>query len=250
VSAADFVSPPCWLVDLGHSRVKWAALDAGGAPGIARSAATDEFLDGLTAEQVRTVVLAAVPSDAAVTPLIEAIDAAAVGLARIGLGEPRLPVAPAYDSLGVDRWLAFNAAWARQPGPLCVVDVGTATTVDVVDARGRHCGGWILPGAEAARAGLLARAPGLERPREPSGPARSPACNTAQALERGLVLQQAGAIRLAIESAAHALKESPRVVLTGGGAAAVQSELVVDERQPDLVLHGLALAVKRMELDR
>lgn len=165
---------------------------------------------------------------------------------RDALGRVRSAAPEAF----VDRWLAFNAAWAQQPGALCVIDVGTATTTDVVDVHARHRRGWSLPCPEISRAGLLARAPGLDRPRESVGPFRSPARTTAQALERGLFLQQLGALPLEIEAATERLDESPRVVLTGGGVAAVQSGLVVDERQPDLVLHGLALAVKRMEFAR
>ena len=48
--------------------------------------------------------------------------------------------------LGVDRWLAMCAAWQQFPGSLCVVDAGTAVTIDVVAADGAHSGGLILPG--------------------------------------------------------------------------------------------------------
>jgi type III pantothenate kinase len=239
----------CWLVDLGHSRAKWAELCAGGSAADVRSASAAEFAALAVEAGVDRLVMAAVPSDAVVAPVLDALIAAGIECRRIGLDSPPLTVAPAYDSLGVDRWLAFNAAWRLRPGPLCVVDIGTATTVDVVDGRGRHRGGWILPGPDAARAGLLARAPGLERPREDPDAPLAPARSTAQALERGVLLQQAGALRLAVEAAGRELGARPCVVLTGGAAATVQSELEIDELRPDLVLHGLALAVTRMDLD-
>jgi type III pantothenate kinase len=239
-----------WLVDLGHSRVKWARMESGTRFGSVRTGAIEEFLACAESAEERSVVLAAVAPEATVRSVIGTLDDAGVSSVRVSLSRSLLPVAPAYDTLGVDRWLAFNAAWRLAPGPLCVIDVGTAATVDVVDERGVHRGGWILPGLETSRAGLLARAPGLNGPSASSQPWSAPAVSTAQALERGLLLQQIGALRLAIEATAEALDCAPRVVLTGGGAAAVQSGLDVDGTQPDLVLLGLALAVKRMELER
>ena len=239
-----------WLVDLGHSRVKWAEQRADGRLARVRSGTAAECSAAAIEAGVTAVVLAAVPPDEVVGPLLDALAAARIDRLRVALDAPSLPVPPAYATLGVDRWLAFNAAWRQRPGPLCVVDVGTATTVDLVDAAGRHRGGWILPGPEAARSGLLARAPGLERPREAPDRPDAPATTTAQALERGLVLQQIGALERAIGACGRELGTRPRVVLTGGAAAALQSALEIDELQPDLVLHGLALAVTRMDLDR
>ncbi len=47
--------------------------------------------------------------------------------------------------MGVDRWLAMLAAREKFPGRICVVDVGSALTIDVVAADGLHEGGYILP---------------------------------------------------------------------------------------------------------
>ena len=231
-----------WLVELGHSRLKRARLKSDG--GLGMTVAESIMAFGGWAEEHRgaEVVLAGVPSSAIVERLVRDLRDCGVSCSQVGLGAAPLPVAPAYGSLGVDRWLAFNAAWQLHRSSLCVIDAGTAVTLDLVDQAGTHCGGWILPGLEAARSGLLERAPGLERPREAATLPMSPATDTAQALERGLVLQQVGAIRLGIERAAVALGHRPTVVLTGGGAATVQSALEIDDLQPDLVLHGLALA--------
>lgn len=56
--------------------------------------------------------------------------------------------------LGDDRWLAMAGACATYTGPLCVVDCGTATTVDIIDRHGVHQGGAILPGIATMRAAL------------------------------------------------------------------------------------------------
>ena len=60
------------------------------------------------------------------------------------------------EQLGIDRLLAMVAARARSRGPVCVVDAGTAVTIDFVDAQGQHLGGFILPGLRLARECLLA----------------------------------------------------------------------------------------------
>ncbi len=66
--------------------------------------------------------------------------------------------------LGVDRWLTLIAAHAMGSRPVCIVDSGTALTIDVIDAGGRHLGGQILPGFEMMHKALLAgtRIPAVE----------------------------------------------------------------------------------------
>ena len=59
------------------------------------------------------------------------------------------------DQLGIDRLLAMLAARAQTRAPFCVVDAGTAVTIDFVDADGGHLGGFILPGRRMFRQCLL-----------------------------------------------------------------------------------------------
>ena len=56
--------------------------------------------------------------------------------------------------LGVDRWLAMVAARARGSEAACVVDCGSAVTVDVLDKEGAHLGGLIVPGLEMMKVSL------------------------------------------------------------------------------------------------
>ncbi len=63
--------------------------------------------------------------------------------------------------LGVDRWLGMVAAWRRMKSSFCLIDCGTAVTIDFVDATGQHQGGNILPGLGATMEQLLQRAPHL-----------------------------------------------------------------------------------------
>lgn len=58
------------------------------------------------------------------------------------------------EKLGVDRWAAMIGAREICEGALCVVDSGTATTIDVIDGAGQHIGGAILPGIYTMRRSL------------------------------------------------------------------------------------------------
>jgi type III pantothenate kinase len=57
--------------------------------------------------------------------------------------------------MGVDRWLAMLAAFNDCREPCCVVDCGSAITIDYVDGDGRHLGGYIMPGLQLMKKGLL-----------------------------------------------------------------------------------------------
>ena len=59
------------------------------------------------------------------------------------------------ERMGVDRWLAMIAAYQRIAGPVCVIDAGSALTIDFVATDGRHRGGYILPGMAMMERSLL-----------------------------------------------------------------------------------------------
>lgn len=59
------------------------------------------------------------------------------------------------DKLGVDRWLAIIEAWHDSDcKACCIIDVGTAATLDVVDSNGMHAGGYIVPGLSLMKQAL------------------------------------------------------------------------------------------------
>lgn len=240
-----------WLLEMGHSRLKWARWDRGREPGNLAAtgvAAGDADREELLAAMVETpgagVVLAAVPMPERVAGLTGALDAAGIAWRRVETGRPALAVAPAYPGLGVDRWLALQWPWLQRGEAFCVADCGTAVTVDVVDGGGVHIGGWILPGIDASAAGLVARAPGLANAgrEDPVDDPRKPGENTRAGLTRGLLLQLAGGIRACQEAAGNVLGRRPALWLTGGDAPAVRTLLDAEHADAHLVLHGLALA--------
>ena len=140
--------------------------------------------------------------------------------------------------MGVDRWLAMLAGREQKKSRLCVIDGGSALTIDIVSADGRHEGGYIIPGAALMERALLLD---TDRVRfdEEVGYGLSPGTSTAHAVRHGIALAQAGAITLALEQAA----DEPMAILFCGGAGQSLMELVDrgGEVVPDLVFEGLAI---------
>ena len=138
--------------------------------------------------------------------------------------------------MGVDRWLAMLGARARQPGRLCVIDAGSALTIDLVSAAGQHEGGYIIPGPALMERALLLD---TERVRfdEDVEFTLVPGISTAEAVRHGIALAQAGAIVLALEQAG----SEPLALLFCGGAGEALMHLVNRGGQwvPDLVFEGL-----------
>jgi type III pantothenate kinase len=141
--------------------------------------------------------------------------------------------------LGVDRWLAMIAAYNQSPRDAVVVDCGTAVTIDVVDAQGRHLGGEIIPGISAMTSSLIqtTRLMPLEaQARDLLGH------STAECVAAGIGHAIAAAIeRVADEAPVHT-SGGPDVIMTGGDAVLVSSlvQRPTDVR-PHLVLEGLAI---------
>jgi type III pantothenate kinase len=66
--------------------------------------------------------------------------------------------------LGADRWAALIGARHLVKGPACVIDCGTAITIDALAADGRHLGGLIIPGLALMAQALINRAPDIHEP--------------------------------------------------------------------------------------
>jgi type III pantothenate kinase len=141
------------------------------------------------------------------------------------------------DRMGVDRWLAMIAAWERVGAAVCVVDAGSALTIDFLDGGGRHRGGYILPGLAMMERALLE---GTDRVRFGDAPrdALSPGDSTETAVLNGLQLGQVGAVELALSR----YGEGDALVFTGGNGAVTMRLLGRGgDFVEDLVLDGLAV---------
>lgn len=185
--------------------------------------------------------IASVAPETVAAPLIGAFFEIADHLEHVSTDHPGGSVAAAYQGMGVDRWLALQAAWSESRQACVIADCGSALTLDLLDGRGVHRGGWIAAGLPGTRAGLAELAPGLPgfEPDSAAGADR-PAEATATQIARGLILQQAATVERAWRACCRALNAALPLLLTGGDAVEVQSVLEVPSRRDDaLVLKGL-----------
>lgn len=144
--------------------------------------------------------------------------------------------------VGADRVVNSLAVNALYGGPAIVVDFGTATTFDVVDARGRYIGGAIAPGVEISlealtRKGAQLRAVELTPPRSVIGK------TTGAAMQSGVVYGFAGLVDGIVDRILDELDEDDvPVVATGHAAEVVAKECeTVTAFERDLTLTGLRL---------
>jgi type III pantothenate kinase len=147
--------------------------------------------------------------------------------------------------LGVDRLLAMAAVHRRWARSACLVDSGTAVTLDALDGQGRHFGGLILPGFDMMRWALEQRT-AIAAMGAPQG-LELLARDTATAVESGPV-QAVAALIDRIMRGLDQGPDTPLLVLTGSGAARLAPALErTFERMENLVIAGLALAAEDRE---
>ncbi len=120
--------------------------------------------------------------------------------------------------LGVDRWVAVIGAYHLAHGACCVVDVGTAATLDTVDASGQHLGGFIVPGPQMMVRSLHAGTSNLaaHTAASPVGGAQLFADNTRDAIERGCRVALAALVDRTYADLARRTQSAPRLYCTGG----------------------------------
>jgi type III pantothenate kinase len=124
--------------------------------------------------------------------------------------------------LGADRWVAMVGAWhwmlsrlamGEPSKPIVVVMVGTAVTVEAIDATGRFLGGFILPGHGIMLKALESGTAGLH---VPTGEVTEFPTNTSDALTSGGTYAIAGAVRRMHHHLHQRTGAMPVVVMTGG----------------------------------
>lgn len=235
------------VLDLGNSRCKWGLAD-GSIQSSGAIAYGDDFARALdqtfnVLTRPAQVAAVSVTDSAYLEALTQWVKRNwSLELRRFSALPAQGGVTNTYDvpaQLGADRWAALIAARARTAGAACVIDCGTAITVDALDARGVFRGGVILPGLALQRASLMQ---GTHAIRAAHGSASSClALNTADAVAAGTAFGVAGAIDRILDEQAVALGGTVSVLLTGGDATLLQKLLRhPTQLAPDLVLEGVA----------
>lgn len=147
--------------------------------------------------------------------------------------------------VGSDRIVIAVAALAEYKAPLILMDLGTATTIEVVEPGNKYLGGVIFPGVKISLEALTSRAaqlPGisLEKPQKVIGK------NTVDCMRSGMMYGTAAMIDGMIERIEEELGHSATVVATGGMAQFItplcKREIILEK---DLLLKGLNIIYKK-----
>jgi len=148
--------------------------------------------------------------------------------------------------LGMDRLVNAYVAYHLYGGPALVVDVGTAVTWDVVNAKGEYLGGAIAPGPGTMARSLKEHTAALPLVRLKKKP-RSVGRDTEECIQSGLYWGTAGMIKELIGRISRSTKLNPRVVFTGGLGTLFAREFrgcLADEL---LTLKGIDLLLKEIK---
>ena len=247
---------PSLLIDLGNTNLKWALFQSPELTPAGRL-----HYRGLDLPRALDMLWACLPAPAGV--FVASVGNVAIkqkiadwvrdrweqALVEVRSSKQSCGVVNAYvdpGRLGVDRWLCLIAVHRQTRVPACIVDCGSAVTIDGLDADGQHLGGLILPGLDMMRDALLRNT--QIRVAAPSRSLDLLARDTESAVAAGGVFACAGLVELVVRRIALQCDRVPEIVLTGGDGTKLQSVLDREARyEPDLVLQGLAQLVGEME---
>lgn len=143
--------------------------------------------------------------------------------------------------VGVDRLVNAVSAIRKYGSPLIIVDIGTATTFDAIDANGAYQGGAIFPGIKVAMEALFLKASKLPRV-DIERPDNAIGKTTVQSMQSGAVRGYVGALTGIITDIQAELGGRARVIATGGMGRMMASYCdLINEVEPNLTLEGLRL---------
>jgi len=252
------------LLDAGNTRLKWALCERGkflqcGAFNYEWSALHAQFDEQWAAlangDAVEKLVLCNVVGDPLASPLRQWLkgsilyeqafqETGALTIETVAAQSQAFGVQCAYEQpsqLGADRWAALVAARHHITGVSCVIDCGTALTIDVLSAEGVHVGGMIAPGMRMMRQSLRTNTAQIDV----AGTAdHSIFCvqDTAGAVQAGIMAATAGAVQQILQQCREHELQTPVCVITGGDAQALLPALPEGSlHDAEWVLKGLAI---------
>ena len=197
----------------------------------------------LQCSQIERVVIASVVPR--LTPVYEKMSEKYLSVTPLVIThEIKLPITIGYENpaaVGADRIANAVAAYVNFGGPIIVVDYGTATTFDVINAEGVYLGGVIAPGPETSGAELARKAAKLFEVNIQK-PERVIGRNTAESIKSGLFYGTIGMVDSIIQLIFDELGSPARVIATGGLATEfARDSRFIESSNPSLTLDGLKI---------
>lgn len=234
------------VVDMGNTRLKWASVENG-----CLSAGNPLLNTDINAQSLykrwhalptpKCLVIACVTANQWLNEVIKTARDLWHNMPIVYASAPAhgFGVSNAYpqaEKLGVDRWLALIAARYFYTSPVCVVDCGTAITIDLMNADGQHTGGFISAGLTLMKQALAFGTDALPFAEQHYG--IQPARATEAAIYAGTLLAAVGLIKQVLAGQSTPIT----LLLTGGDAELIATHLTIEcFVYPDLVLRGLAI---------
>lgn len=236
------------LVDIGNTRLKWIAVEAGLV--IKRGHLLHQELDPLLwgdrlwlalRRPVQVVIANVAGSEVAAALDAWCLEHWNLRPYFIHSEAHRFGIDSAYqvpESLGVDRWAAMIGSRQLLDGHCTIIDCGTAVTIDALRADGQHLGGVILPGLRLMHEALFHKTSQI--PEQEMGEVVFLGRNTRDCVWGGTVHAIAATIDRITGYMAAAMPGELTQLITGGNAPALMPFLEHDYRlEPDLIFFGL-----------
>jgi type III pantothenate kinase len=239
------------LIDVGNSRLKWTVQHNGALQTTRHIEYRGRPLSLLLEEQwaeipppKRVLVTNVAGQSLALALAAWVQDAWGLPIDFMQVERESFGVRIAYDDpsrFGVDRWVALVAARHLLSGAVCVIDCGTAITLDVMDADGIHIGGLIVPGLMLMRKSLTENTQGIGAvPHHGEHPLL--AQDTATAVQAGSYWAAVGFIDRVVNELRRDMQTHLNTVITGGDAALLLPRLAGTYRhEPDWLMKGMAI---------
>lgn len=240
------------LLDLGNSRIKWGYCHAGDVYLLGRGEYSHSTISELCQSIDKNADCIESVAGVSVTSRERQEWVESIINERLELGlDWFCPVAQAcgvingYDDpkqLGADRWAVLIAARSMASQGACIMDVGTAITIDGLDGQGMHLGGVIFPGTALLRNVVRDSLAGVRISSQDEESSRIPARNTNDAVTAGIYYGIGEVVKGLGKRMAAVCPQGSRKMVTGGGASGLIHILANDgwELCEDLVLMGVA----------
>ena len=240
-------------LDVGNTRLKWAVYEAPepGARLLAQGAVFLENIEKLAEEewqglsQPTHILGCIVAGDPVKRRVMDQMEQWDTPVSWVVPSAHEAGLSNGYDHparLGADRWVAMIGAYHRLAArglrqPCVLAMVGTAVTVEAIDAQGRFLGGLILPGHGIMLRALESGTAGLH---VPTGEVRNFPTNPSDALTSGGTVAIAGAIERMVQNVREHCGQAPACIMTGGaGWKMVPSMQRPFELVDNLIFDGL-----------